>query len=232
MSLVLCYHAVSAAWAPCGLSLAPEELERQLAALLRRGYRPAILDEAVGSRRRLHVTFDDAYRSVEAAVPVLERLGIPATVFACTGPADAGGAPLEIPELAAEAAAFPDEVLTMDWDALRALAERGIEIGSHTVTHPHLPRLGDEEIERELRDSRARIEDELGRPCRYLAYPYGESDERVRRIVARAAGYAAAFGLARGGQADRYALPRVGVYRRDTPLRLRLKTSTLAGARV
>jgi peptidoglycan/xylan/chitin deacetylase (PgdA/CDA1 family) len=231
VSLVLCYHAVSAAWTPCGLSLAPEELERQLTALLRRGYRPGTMEEAVGSRRRLHVTFDDAYRSVETAVAVLERLGVPATVFACTGPADAGGGPLEIPELEAEAALFPAEVLTMDWEALRTLARRGFEVGSHTVTPPHLPRLDEEEIARELRESRARIEDELGRPCRYLAYPYGESDERVRRS-ARAAGYAAAFGLARGGRADRYALPRVGVYRRDSPLRLRLKTSTLVGARV
>jgi len=231
VSLVLCYHALSAAWGPCGLSLAPEELERQLAALLRRGYRPGTVEEALGGRRRLHVTFDDAYRSVEAAMPVLERLGVGATVFACAGPADAGGGPLEIPELEAEAAVFPDEVLTMDWDALRALAEHGIEVGSHTVSHPHLARLGDEEIGRELRESRARIEDELGRPCRYLAYPYGESDERVRRI-ARDTGYAAAFGLARGGRPDRYALPRIGVYRRDSPLRLRLKTSPLTGARV
>ena len=81
----------------------------------------------------------------------------------------------------------------MDWDALRGLAERGIEIGSHTVSHPHLPLLGDVEVQRELRESRKQIEDELRRPCRFLAYPFGDEDARIRAASA-AAGYEAAFG--------------------------------------
>jgi len=223
-ALVLCYHAVSEDW-PHGLSIGLATLERQLAALLRRGFRPAGASDLLRDGGRiLHVTFDDAFRSVGRALPVLERLGIPSTVFACSGFAE-GGRALDVPELAAQVEAYPDELETMDWDALRGLAERGVEVGSHTVSHPHLPRLTDAELQRELRESRERIADELARPCRYLAYPFGDEDGRVQGAAA-AAGYDAAFALpGREDRIDRFALPRVGVYRGDSPVRMRLKTT-------
>lgn len=226
-ALVLCYHAVSEDW-PHALSTGLATLERQLTGLLRRRFRPASAAELLhGNGRLLHVTFDDAFRSVERALPVLERLGLPATVFACPGFAD-GGRPLGVPELAADARKYPDALATMDWDELRGLAGRGIEIGSHTVGHPHLPALSDEELERELRRSRDRLEDELARPCRFLAYPFGDEDARVRAAAA-AAGYEAAFALpGREDRIDRFALPRVGVYRGDGGLRWLLKTSAVA----
>lgn len=227
-ALVLCYHAVSDDW-PHALATGPDALERQLAGLLRRGFRPASARDILGNggHRLLHVTFDDAFRSVERALPVLERLGLPATVFACSGYAD-DGRPLDVPELAEDAQRLPDALSTMDWDALRGLAGRAVEIGSHTVGHPHLTRLGDAELQRELRDSRSRIEDELGRPCPFLAYPFGEEDARVRAAAA-AGGYEAAFALpGREDRIDRFALPRVGAYRGDHGLRWLLKTSAVA----
>jgi peptidoglycan/xylan/chitin deacetylase (PgdA/CDA1 family) len=225
-ALVLCYHAVSEDW-PHGLSVGLETFEQQLTGLLRRGFRPAAAQELLGNGGRiLHVTFDDAFTSVDRAVPVLERLGVPSTVFACSGFAD-GGRALNVPELAIQVEMHPDELATMDWDALRTLAARGVEIGSHTVSHPHLPRLTDAELQRELRESRERIADELARPCRYLAYPFGDEGARVRSAAA-AAGYDAAFALpGREDRIDRFALPRIGVYRRDSPVRLRLKTTAL-----
>lgn len=222
--LVLCYHSVSDAWEHA-LAVTPRAFERQLRSMLRRGYRPLAAGTLLaGSRRGLHVSFDDAYRSVLDALPTLRRLGLYATVFASTGFAD-GGRPLDVPELAAEAAAHPEELATMTWDELRGLATDGVEIGSHTITHPHLNSLSDADLELELRDSRTRLEDELGRPCRFFAYPYGEHDERVRAAV-RGAGYEAAFALAAGADRnDRFALPRIDLYRRDSLLRATLKTS-------
>lgn len=171
----------------------------------------------------MHVTFDDAFTSVARIAPALERMRVPATVFACAGLADEG-LPLAVPELAEHAAAYPDELKTMNWDELRALSRRdGFEIGSHTLTHPHLTELDDETLVRELRDSRARIVDELG-ACRYLAYPFGHEDARVNG-VAREAGYEAAFGLPGDASgANRMSLPRVGVYRKDSLPRLAAKT--------
>jgi peptidoglycan/xylan/chitin deacetylase (PgdA/CDA1 family) len=224
--LVLCYHAVSDEW-PHDLAVGPSTLERQLSRLLARGFRPVRAPEALsGSSRLLHVTFDDALTSVVRAVPILERLGIHATVFACSGLAGEGRR-LEIPELAEDAAGYPHELATMTWDGLRDLAERGLEIGSHTVTHPHLPRLSDDELRRELVESRERVESELRRACGLFAYPFGDHDGRVR-AAARAAGYHAAFALTTGADpADRYAVPRFGIWRKDTPVRVALKTSPL-----
>jgi peptidoglycan/xylan/chitin deacetylase (PgdA/CDA1 family) len=214
--LVLCYHAVSATW-PHQLCVTAEALESQLRLLLRRGYRPVTVAEALaGEGKLLHVTFDDAFTSVHDALPVLGRLGVPATIFACTGYAD-DPRPLGIPELADDLHTHSEELRTMSWGELRALdGEHGIEVESHTVSHPHLPSLPDTELEEELTASKRRLEEELARPCRFLAYPFGDCDDRVR-AAARAAGYEAAFGLPGDASGrDRFGLFRVGVWRRDS----------------
>jgi peptidoglycan/xylan/chitin deacetylase (PgdA/CDA1 family) len=227
--LVLCYHAVSERWEHA-LAVRLETLERQVRSLLLRRFRPASAAQTLTGRGRLlHVTFDDAFRSVARVLPVLERLRVPATVFACPSYAQ-DGRPFAVPELAAEAARLPDELATMGWEELRVLVESGVEVGSHTSTHPHLTRLDADELERELRESKTRLEDELGCPCRFLAYPYGEEDVRVR-AAARAAGYDAAFALpGPPWPLDRYAFPRVGIFRKDTLARATLKTTPLRHA--
>jgi peptidoglycan/xylan/chitin deacetylase (PgdA/CDA1 family) len=223
--LVLCYHAISDGW-PHLLSVPPQDFERQLELLIDRGHRPARAEDVLAGRGRLlHVTFDDAFTSVRAALPTLERLKVPGTVFACSGFADEGGA-LRIAELAADADARPDDLATMTWDDLRELVERGIEIGAHTVSHPHLPQTSDEELDRELVESKRRVEDELSRPCPHLAYPFGAHDARVRAAAARA-GFRAAFGLQPRGSTwrDPFQLPRVGIWRGESDRTVAFKTS-------
>jgi peptidoglycan/xylan/chitin deacetylase (PgdA/CDA1 family) len=219
-TLVLCYHAVSDRWND-PLAVTAAGFERQVRLALR-GRRPGTAADAVASRRRtLVVTFDDAYSSVKRALPILERLGLRATVFACSGYGD--GRPLSIPELTGPRAAPDGELATLTWDDLRELLERGHEVGSHTISHPHLTELDDAQLLTELIDSREQIEAELGRPCPYFAYPYGEQDARVRDAAYRA-GYEAAFGLpGLFRSADPYALPRVGVYRGQSLLRVGIK---------
>lgn len=221
--LVLCYHAASDGWEH-SLSVSPADFERQLGTLLS-WYRPVAADVLFDAgRRALHVTFDDAFRSIGTVLPTLQRLRVPATVFACSGYADEGR-PLDVPELADEASARPTELATLRWDELRALADDGVEIGSHTVSHPHLPRLDDGELWRELSESRERIADELGRACRFLAYPFGDEDARVR-AAARDAGYEAAFSLPGATTpADPFAVPRLGIWRRDRLLRTLAKVA-------
>jgi len=225
-SLVLCYHAVSDTWDD-PLATGAATLEAQVKLLLSRGYRPVSAEGALANRQRtLHVTFDDAFRNVAGALGALERLRVPATIFACAGFAE-DGAHIRVAELRDRAPANDDELLSMSWDALREVTAHGVEVGSHTVSHAHLPALGEEELRRELRESRERIEDQLRRPCRLLAYPYGQHDVRVR-AAARAAGYTAAFALdPPPGAIDPWAVPRVGVYRADAPWRFTLKTTRL-----
>ena len=179
--LILCYHAVSDTWDdPLATPIA--QFEQQLQTLIGRGFRGASAEEVVRrpeGRRLLHVTFDDAFRSVENAVPILERLKLPATVFVCSDLAGSGQQ-LLVTEL--QRVRQVDELATLDWDSLRALTRDGlIEVGSHTSSHAHLTRLADDDLHRELAGSKAAIEAELGRSCPFIAYPYGEHDERVRQ---------------------------------------------------
>jgi peptidoglycan/xylan/chitin deacetylase (PgdA/CDA1 family) len=222
--LVLCYHAVSDGW-PDALAVSPSAFERQIRYVLRRGFRPIAAADAVSGRPGVHVTFDDAFCSVLPALDVLERLGVRATVFACTSFAESGRA-LLIPELRRRAQGFERELETMNWDALRAIDKRGFEVGSHTVSHAHLPRLSDADLRRELHDSRERISYELGRACRFVAYPFGESNERVHRAAADA-GYTGGFALRRDGPLNPHAMARVDIYRGDGLARFVLKVSPL-----
>ena len=224
MALVLCYHAVSADW-DHPLAVRPETLTRQVRALVRWGWKPAGASDVVAGRSRaLHVTFDDAYRSVAGALPALDRLGVRPTVFACTDYA-AEGRRLELPPLDRLPAADRDELATMSWDGLRDLAERGAEIGSHTRSHPDLRLLSEGELHEELTASRDEIESELGRPCRYFAYPYGQFDRRVQSAVERA-GYEGAFGLLGVGPlGGRLGVGRVEPARDDGGVAMLLKGS-------
>jgi peptidoglycan/xylan/chitin deacetylase (PgdA/CDA1 family) len=226
--LALCYHAVSPDWAS-EMAVTPARLEAQVHALLRRGYRSAGFHSAVtgaGGRRALAVTFDDGFRSVyRHARGPLERLGVDATVFVVTDFVGTGR-PMVWPGIESWAAgADAGELIPMSWDELAELADAGWEIGSHTATHPHLTRCDRATLERELRASRERCEDRLGRPCRSLAYPYGDFDDRVAAAAAEA-GYVTAGTLPdRLHPASPLRWPRVGVWRSDGSARFRLKVS-------
>jgi peptidoglycan/xylan/chitin deacetylase (PgdA/CDA1 family) len=225
--LVLSYHAVSERW-PAHLSVTPDRFEAQMRLLVSRGYQGRTFSDAVEGAvagRIVAVTFDDAFRSVlEHALPILSRLGLPGTVFV----------PTDFPERGLMSWPGIDtwlggeherELLPLSWSELRQLGDAGWEIGSHTCSHPFLSRLGEAELERELGESRHRIEQELGRPCRSLAYPYGDHDERVVQSAA-AAGYETGCIVPRRlTRAAPLAWPRIGVYHGNGSLVFRAKVS-------
>jgi peptidoglycan/xylan/chitin deacetylase (PgdA/CDA1 family) len=226
--LVLCYHAISARW-PAVLSITLAQLREQLEWLVAHGYRGATFSEAVMTRASsptVAITFDDAFSSVlEYAAPVMASLGLPGTVFVVTSFADSRR-PLEWDGIDQWRGGEHDQELRgMSWPELEQLEQAGWEIGSHTLTHPHLTRLDDHALARELGASRAACERALGHPVTSIAYPYGDVDARVARATA-AAGYTAAAGLP-VLMSPRAALdwPRVGIYRPDSLARFRVKTS-------
>lgn len=226
--VVLCYHAVSPTW-EAALSVTPDELERQVAHLLRRHWRAVTFAEAAlapPARRTLAITFDDAFASVkEYAAPILARHGVPATVFAPTAYMD-GGSPLAWPGVAHwQQTASSGELAAMDWDDLKQLAELGWEIGSHTRTHPRLTQLDDASLTLELEASRADLSERLGRSCRTIAYPYGDVDARVATRT-QGAGYLAGAALRRRLQRlGPHLVPRIGIYNHDSGVRFQLKAS-------
>ncbi|MEA2352969.1 MAG: hypothetical protein QOJ14_1383 [Thermoleophilaceae bacterium] len=231
--LVLCYHALSPDW-PADLSVTPDRFEAQVELLVRRGYVGATLEQALTAPpgpRTVAITFDDAYRSVlELALPILDRLGMPASVYVPTAWPERGK-PMRWPGIDQWLGGEHEhELACMSWEELRGLADHGWEIGSHTRSHPRLPELDDATLDDELVGSRADCEAGMGRPCETLAYPYGAVDERVVEAAERA-GYRLAVSLPRRLHAPRpLCWPRVGIYHVDgeADWRWRLKVSPLA----
>ena len=110
-----------------------------------------------------------------------------------------------------------DFVRPMTWEQIRALHNAGIEIGSHTVSHPFLVQLTDDELLAELRDSKLRIEQETGHRVSSLSYPTGGMeyfDERSTRLAAEL-GYEFAVSYehsaVRTSVMDDYSIPRLHV---------------------
>jgi peptidoglycan/xylan/chitin deacetylase (PgdA/CDA1 family) len=198
--------------------------------LVARGYHGATFHDAVHAPvapKTLAVTFDDAYRSVfTLARPILDRFGLPGTVFAPTQLVDSDE-PMSWPGIERWFnGPYRQELVPMLWEQMGILTEAGWEIGSHTRTHPRLTQLDSDAVAAELEGSRADCEGALGRECRSLAYPFGDENDQVAE-VARAAGYSAAGALPSPLLHRPVPLrwPRVGVYRGDAIFRFRRKVS-------
>lgn len=109
----------------------------------------------------------------------------------------------------------PSPMLT--WDQVRAMHAMGMVIGSHTMTHPNLPNAGLADAEREIRESKARLEDELSAPVTMFSYPNGGAERYMTPAIAglvRSAGFAAATtsrNAFAGPGSDPFALSRIQV---------------------
>ena len=73
----------------------------------------------------------------------------------------------------------------LSWEEIARLDPSVVTIGSHTLTHPILPSIGDEALEREIVESRRILEQRLGRTVDLFCYPNGSLDPRVHAVVAR-----------------------------------------------
>jgi glycosyltransferase involved in cell wall biosynthesis/peptidoglycan/xylan/chitin deacetylase (PgdA/CDA1 family) len=180
----------------------------------------ALRGEEALPERAVLVTFDDAYRDLlDSGLEVLEARGVPAVVFAVAG--SIGGTNYWRRDGAAE-------LPLLNAEGLRAIAERGIEVGSHCMAHRPLTAVPDDELDQELNGSAEAIE-ALGLPRpRALAYPHGEWSKAAARAAFQA-GYAAAFTVEPGFASragNRFALPRIEVLASDTPRTLRVKIAT------
>jgi len=162
-----------------------------------------------------HLSFDDGFRNIFTnAVPILSALRVPAIVFV---PSDIIGADWQTTRLfCLETARYAAVIEMMRWDDLRQMTSSGFEVGSHTKTHARLSTISSDHgrLEDELAGSKQDIERALGRPCPYIAWPFGKRadvDEVSLRKIADV-GYEACFGAFRGslvpGKTDRYSIPR------------------------
>ncbi|HEY3092920.1 MAG TPA: polysaccharide deacetylase family protein [Vicinamibacterales bacterium] len=150
--------------------------------------------------RAVLVTFDDGYRAVfDLALPILERYHVPAVVFCCPGPImrsthfwfdavyraageiavlEARNAPVaewtELVTVSQLPASPSDAHRPLTIHELKQLAASPlIDIGGHTLTHPTLALLPNEQQRREVEDCRFALEQMVGSPITAFAYPYG-----------------------------------------------------------
>jgi peptidoglycan/xylan/chitin deacetylase (PgdA/CDA1 family) len=206
----------------------PARFEAHMLTLARHGMQPVSIDALSNWFENgtslfagaFVLTFDDGFRSVrEHALPVLERLRWPFTVFLVSN--------LVGREDVWTRAANPDGATypLLSADEILDMQRRGVAFHSHTCSHASLPSLDDERLAHELVESRAALQRLLGRKVDYLAYPFGHADERVV-AAARQAGYRAAFSAQPGfnrRDVDRFRIRRIDVYGTDTPAMLMRK---------
>jgi len=203
---ILMYHVIgpvpSGARLP-SLFVSPRRFASHVRALKRAGYHGVTLQQVWDAwshggtlpRRPVVLSFDDGSKGqVRHALPALQRAGWPGVLnLAWRYLPDIGGT-----------------------SAVRRLVRAGWEIDSHSLDHPDLTTLSEDELLRELDVSRSRIKRAFGtRAANFFAYPSGRYDARVKRAV-RAAGYLAATTVERGfatPTADPYALARIQVSR-------------------
>lgn len=238
---ILLYHRILARDAngdPGDLAVGVDSFQQDMTRLHARGWHCISAHAAAeltlagqGGARTFALTFDDAFRDFAAlAHPVLQDLGFKATVFVVTdqigGRSDWGSV---------------DGSSLMDGDDIRSLAREGVLFGSHSRTHAHLPQCSDHEVLDELATSRATLSEAVGHDVETIAWPFGASDERTRRIAGEA-GYRLGYSVAGDGRLtsrahsalrpavrDRFAIPRREVRGGDSALRRRLRMGPVDG---
>jgi peptidoglycan/xylan/chitin deacetylase (PgdA/CDA1 family) len=209
------YHSIATTAAPrfARFVTRPADFAAQMAHLAAEGYQPiTALDlarkRAIGDSpaRPVVLTFDDAFTDFETAVmPILQKHGFPATLYVPTAYAGRTASWLRD--------CNEDRRPVLSWRALSDVVSVGIEVASHSHTHPQLDRLAMPLVRDEVRRSRLILEDNLGVPIEGFAYPFGYWNGNVRSSVSAAGySYACAVGeLPVPATADPLTLPRVTV---------------------
>ncbi len=219
---ILFYHRVSAD--KDELAVDPRSFRRQMDHLASAGYEVIdvnavadLLDSGRLAPRTVGLSFDDGYLDVaEHALPILAEHGFRATVFVAPAVID-GAASFEW---------YEHQPPLLGWDDIVKLDGEGtLCFESHSLTHPNLLSVPDEEAHREIEGSKLALEDRLGRPVQHFSYPAGLFGERERKLVVDA-GYRAAVSCEPGVNApdvDRFALRRRQIDARDTFLDFKAK---------
>jgi peptidoglycan/xylan/chitin deacetylase (PgdA/CDA1 family) len=181
---VLAYHSVGTQqWGVNDVSQARFRAQLELA--LRMGYRfvpAAQVANGLASASDLAITFDDGLLTVAStAAPILAEYGIPWTLFVVTDWSDGRHD-------------FGDGVV-MGWTAIEQLAAQGVDIGSHSVSHPDFGSLSSDAALRELIESRRVIEARTGIVTTSFAIPFGQSMNwsAGAHVAATEAGYESVY---------------------------------------
>ena len=213
---IIMYHSVDKPHHFSGIVISPEHFDKQMKFLKKHKYYVVSLDElvvAIKEKKNLPknsvvITFDDGNEdNYTNAFGILKKYGFPAIIFVIT---DLIG---------------HDGYLT--WEQLREMEKSGITVGSHTLSHVHLPGVPLEWQSRQIKESKKVIEEKLGHPIYYFAYPSGGFSDGTKDLVEEA-GYKAACTTNRGNDRfnqDVYELKRIRFKDKDSEIAMRFKLS-------
>lgn len=190
---ILMYHYVADTPPPKGpyadgLTVRTDDFRAEMQYLVDNGYETVSLADVYLAMAGLQdlpakpvvLTFDDGgLDNYEVAFPILEEHGLVGTFFVITKTVGGDG--------------------QMTWDHLRTMAEAGMSIQSHTVSHPDLRGVPTARLESELADSSQAIADAVGERSYVLSYPAGAYDDTVIQAT-RAAGYVMAVTTDKGAE--------------------------------
>lgn len=178
--VVLCYHGVcddqktAFAW--------------QMATLRRAGC-PIALDKPLPTQGKLliGITFDDGFANlIINAIPILETLDMPSTLFITSGHLGSTPTWSTSPDWAYK----QERLLTVT--ELKSLKRPLITIGSHSVSHPSLDKLPTEAARQEIVESKKNLEELFDKAVDLFAFPYGAYNKTLVKLVQQA-GYRHAF---------------------------------------
>lgn len=218
---VLLYHKISKPRRDSrirGAFTPPRRFLRQMTYLKKQGFAFHTTSELIQyfqaegkfPSRSVALTFDDGWKdNYTNAFPVLQELGIKATIFII---------PTSIGEMSTDATtpAGDRPYAHLSREEILEMASAGIEFGSHTMSHKWLNQIPESEVKSEIETAKREIENLVQKPCWTIAYPAGYFSETARH-AARQAGHIGAFSTIYGptDTVDLFALNRVEILRRD-----------------
>jgi peptidoglycan/xylan/chitin deacetylase (PgdA/CDA1 family) len=211
-------------------TVSPIMFEKQLQYLKKHGYTTISLQDlhhhftlkSPLPSKSILLTFDDGYEdNLMNALPLLKKYDMAATVCIISNWIGQ--------ENNWEDYKNKPHCRTMDLAQLQEWLKQGMFICAHTVNHPFLSRLNNEEILHELASCKSSLEQQLHIPIDFLCYPYGDFDDRVK-ILAKQVGYKAALGIFKNTnfwKRDLFSLSRVVISSRQPLWEFTLKVSSL-----
>ena len=179
--IVLNYHSV--------LPEDCEQFEKQIAYITKNfnSVTTATILSDNGGSKMIAVTFDDAFKNfMDNAEGIMSRYNARATIFV---PTDYIG---KFPAWYMSGDCTDHNEVIMDEEQLRILDQKGVELLSHTATHPFLTEIDDKQLEYEIYKSKSTLETILGHSVDAISYPHGDHDKKVCEMV-RSAGYKYGF---------------------------------------
>ncbi len=225
---MLMYHVIAAPKnaAEARFCRTPDAFRKDMEQIRQAGYQvlpfASVLDGIAGRvelpDKAVAITFDDGIAcAFENALPILQEFGYPASVFVVSSRVGGYNDWCEV-------FGFPRRRM-LTTSEIRALAEFGVDIGSHTANHLWLGKTEETVITKETQDSKAVLEDILGREVSHFAYPFGSWNPMTRNAVIEA-GYTGACSTMSGWNrkgTDPYLLRRSEIKGSDAPWQFRMK---------